>query len=135
MCVLTSPGPARPGPVLNDMTIFAGVLILITGLLHLLSAIAAIAGRDIFVVTKDQVFLVDVSAWGWIHLVIAVLMLIAGFGIVTGKTWGYLAGIVMAAISILDNFLFAPIYPFWALVIIAIDILVIWALARQFSVQ
>ncbi|MFI6167983.1 hypothetical protein ACIBCN_14475 [Nocardia sp. NPDC051052] len=132
---MTSPGPARPGPVLNDMTIFAGVLILITGLLHLLSAIAAIAGRDIFVVTKDQVFLVDVSAWGWIHLVIAVLMLIAGFGIVTGKTWGYLAGIVMASISILDNFLFAPIYPFWALVIIAIDVLVIWALARQFSVQ
>lgn len=132
---MTSPGPARTGPLLNDMTIFAGVLILITGLLHLLTAIAAIAGRDIFVVTKDQVFLVDVSAWGWIHLVIAALFLIAGFGIVTGKTWGYLAGIVMASLSILDNFLFAPIYPFWALVIIAIDILVIWALARQFSVQ
>lgn len=132
---MTSPGPVRTGPVLNDMTIFAGVLILITGLLHLLSAIAAIAGRDIFVVTKDQVFLVDVTAWGWIHLVIAALVLIAGFAIVTGKTWGYLAGIVMAAISILDNFLFAPIYPFWSLVIIAIDILVIWALARQFAVQ
>lgn len=132
---MTSPGPARTGPVLNDMTIFAGVLILIAGLLHLLSAIAAIAGRDIFVVTKDQVFLVDVATWGWIHLAIAALILIAGFGIVTGKTWGYLAGIVMAAISILDNFLFAPIYPFWSLVIIAIDILVIWALARQFSIQ
>jgi hypothetical protein len=63
--------------------------------------------------------------------VIAVLMVIAGIGVVTGRSWGYLAGIVMASISILDNFLFASIYPFWALVIIAIDVLVIWALARQ----
>ncbi|MFQ6395837.1 hypothetical protein ACLMAJ_20515 [Nocardia sp. KC 131] len=128
---MTSPVSTPTRPALNDMTIFAGVLILIAGVLHLLSAVAAIAGRDIFVVTEDQVFLVDVSTWGWIHLVIAVLIVIAGLGIVTGKTWGYLAGIVMASISILDNFLFAPIYPFWALVLIAIDILVIWALARQ----
>ncbi|MFI9509797.1 hypothetical protein [Nocardia sp. NPDC052566] len=132
---MTSPGPTRQGPALNDMTIFAGVLILITGILHLLTAIAAIAGRDIFVVTEDQVFLVDVTAWGWIHLVIAILVVIAGVGVVTGKTWGYVMGIVMAAISILDNFLFAPIYPFWALVMIAIDILVIWALARQLAAE
>jgi hypothetical protein len=130
---MTSPGSIPTRPALNDMTIFAGVLILITGLLHLLAAIAAIAGRDIFVVTEDQVFLVDVSTWGWVHLVIAVLILIAGIGVVTARSWGYLAGIVMASISILDNFLFASIYPFWALVIIAIDVLVIWALARKLS--
>ncbi|QIS14816.1 DUF7144 family membrane protein [Nocardia arthritidis] len=132
---MTSPGPVRTGPVLNDMTIFAGVLILITGILHLLTAIAAIAKRDIFVVTEDQVFLLNVSTWGWVHLVIAVLVIVAGVGIVTGKSWGYLAGIVMAAVSILDNFVFAPIYPFWALVMIAIDILVIWALARQIAAE
>jgi hypothetical protein len=130
---MTSPGSTTTRPALNDMTIFAGVLILITGLLHLLAAIAAIAGRDIFVVTEDQVFLVDVSTWGWVHLVIAVLIIIAGIGIVTGKSWGYLAGIVMASISILDNFLFAPIYPFWALVMITLDVLIIWALARRLA--
>ncbi|MGO4612653.1 hypothetical protein AB4305_11785 [Nocardia sp. 2YAB30] len=132
---MTSPGPISTRPVLSDMTIFAGVLILVAGVLHLLTAIAAIAGRDIFVVTEDQVFLVDVTAWGWVHLVISVLFVGAGVGIVTGKTWSYLAGIVMAAISILDNFLFAPIYPFWALVMIAIDVLVIWALARQLAIE
>ncbi|WP_406280942.1 hypothetical protein OH799_15690 [Nocardia sp. NBC_00881] len=132
---MTSPGPISTRPVLSDMAIFAGVLILVAGVLHLLTAIAAIAGRDIFVVTEDQVFLVDVTAWGWVHLVIAVLFVGAGAGIVTGKTWGYLAGIVMAAISILDNFLFASIYPFWALVMIAIDVLVIWALARQLAIE
>lgn len=132
---MTSPGPTRSGPALNDMTIFAGVLILIAGILHLFSAIAAIAGRNIFVVTEDQVFLIDVTAWGWIHLVIAVLAIAAGVAVVMGQTWGYVAGIVMASVSILDNFLFAPIYPFWALVLIAIDILVIWALARQLSTE
>ncbi|WP_062985010.1 DUF7144 family membrane protein [Nocardia anaemiae] len=128
---MTSPGPTKTGPALNDMTIFAGVLLLITGLLHLLAAIAAIAKRDLFVLTEDQVFQVNVSAWGWVHLVIAVLIIIAGIGIVTGQTWAYLAGIVMASVSLLDNFLFAPMYPFWSLVMIALDVLVIWALARQ----
>ncbi|MFI6774107.1 hypothetical protein [Nocardia sp. NPDC050412] len=132
---MTSPGPTKTGPVLNDMTIFAGVLILITGALHLLTAVAAIAKRDFFVLTEDQVFQVNVSAWGWVHLVIAVLIIIAGIGIVTGQTWGYLAGIVMASISLLDNFLFAPMYPFWSLVMIALDVLVIWALARQIGAQ
>ncbi|MEU7765340.1 hypothetical protein AB0B25_09505 [Nocardia sp. NPDC049190] len=132
---MTSHGPIGTRPLLSDMTIFAGVLILVAGVLHVLTAIAAIAGRDIFVVTEDQVFLVDVTAWGWIHLVLAVLMVTAGVGIVTGKTWGYLAGIVLAALSIVDNFLFASIYPFWALVLIAVDVLVIWALARQLAAE
>ncbi|WP_428981398.1 DUF7144 family membrane protein [Nocardia brasiliensis] len=60
---------------------------------------------------------------------------VSGFGRVTGRTWGYLADIAVATISILDNFLFAPIEPFWALVIIASDVLVIRALARQLAAQ
>ncbi len=132
---MTSPGPTKTRPALNDMTIFAGVLILINGVLHLLAAIAAIAKRDLFVLTEDQVFQVNVSVWGWVHLAIAVLIIIAGIGILTGQTWGYLAGIVMASISLLDNFLFAPMYPVWSLVMIALDVLIIWALARQISAE
>ncbi|WP_181718815.1 DUF7144 family membrane protein [Nocardia gipuzkoensis] len=128
---MTSPITTRP--VLGDMTIFAGVLILVAGVLHLLTAVAAISGREVFVVTEDQVFLVDVAAWGWIHLTIGVLVVIAGLGILVGKPWAFLAGLVLAAISILDNFLFVSIYPFWALVLIAVDVLVIWALARQLA--
>ncbi|MBF6225189.1 hypothetical protein IU470_08705 [Nocardia abscessus] len=128
---MTSPITTRP--VVGDMTIFAGVLILVAGVLHLLTAVAAISGREVFVVTEDQVFLIDVAAWGWIHLTIGVLVVIAGLGIVVGKPWAFLAGLVLAAISILDNFLFVSIYPFWALVLIAVDVLVIWALARQLA--
>ncbi|MBF6202769.1 hypothetical protein IU483_01390 [Streptomyces gardneri] len=128
---MTSPIATRP--VLSDMTIFAGVLILVAGVLHLLTAMAAIGGRDVFLVTEDQVFLVDVATWGWIHVTIGVLAVCAALGVVSGRTWGFLAGIGLAAISILDNFLFVSIYPFWALVLIAIDVLVIWALARQLA--
>ncbi|WP_433201380.1 DUF7144 family membrane protein [Nocardia sp. CA-107356] len=130
---MTSSGPAKTGPALNDMTIFAGVLILITGILHLLAAVAAIGKRNFFVLTEDQVFQVNVATWGWVHLIIAVLIIIAGIAIVTGQKWGYLAGIVMASISLLDNFVFAPIYPFWSLVMIALDVVIIWALARQIA--
>ncbi|WP_419150784.1 DUF7144 family membrane protein [Nocardia vinacea] len=54
---------------------------------------------------------------------------------ITGRTWDYLAGIVTASISLLDNCLFAPMYPFWSLVMVALDVLVIWALARQIGAE
>ncbi|WP_280261857.1 DUF7144 family membrane protein [Nocardia wallacei] len=127
------PGTARSGSSLSSWTIFSGVLLLIAGVMHLLTGIAAIAERAVFVVDEDEIFRISLTGWGWLHVVIAALLVIAGIGIVNGQTWGYLGGIVMAALSVLANFIFAPMYPFWALVIIAIDVLVIWALARQLS--
>ncbi|GAB2707569.1 DUF7144 family membrane protein [Nocardia thraciensis] len=127
------PGTIRSGRSVSSWTIFSGVLLLIAGVMHLLTGIAAIAERAVFVVDEDEIFRISLTGWGWLHVVIAALLLIAGVGIVNGKSWGYLGGIVMAALSVLANFIFAPMYPFWALVIIAIDVLVIWALARQLA--
>ncbi len=121
----------RTGASSSSWTLFAGVLILIAGVMHLLTGIAAIAQRDVFVIDSDEIFRINLTAWGWIHVVIAALIIIAGIGIVTGKAWGYLTGIALAAVSVLANFIFAPMYPFWSLVIIAVDILVIWALAAR----
>ncbi|WP_216897638.1 DUF7144 family membrane protein [Nocardia alni] len=127
------PTTTRTGASSTSWTLFAGVLILIAGVMHLLTGIAAIAKRDVFVVDADEIFRINLTAWGWIHVVIAALIIIAGIGIVTGKAWGYLTGIVFAAVSVLANFAFASMYPFWSLVIIAVDILVIWALAKQLA--
>jgi len=125
--------PTRSGTSLSSGTLFAGVLILIVGVMHLLTGIAAIAKRDLFVIDSDEIFRIDLTAWGWVHVVIAALIIVAGIGIVSGKAWGFLSGIGFAALSILANFVFAPLYPFWSLVIIAVDVLVIWALAKQIA--
>ena len=58
-------------------------------------------------------------------------MVAAGFAVMAGKTWGRIVGIILAVLSALANFAFIPYYPFWSLIIIAVDIFVIWALAAH----
>jgi len=129
----TSPTTTRSGTSLNAGTLFAGVLMLIVGVMHLLTGIAAIAKRDLFIVNSDEIFRISLVGWGWVHVVIAALIIIAGLAIVSGRAWGYATGIGFATLSILANFVFAPLYPFWSLVIIAVDVLIIWALAKQLA--
>jgi hypothetical protein len=71
---------------------------------------------------------VDMTQWGWIHLAIGVVAVLAGVGLFTGNLAARMVGVVVAGISLLANFLFLPAYPIWALSIMAVDVLVIWAL-------
>jgi hypothetical protein len=74
-------------------------------------------------------FQFDVTTWGWIHLLVGLLVLFAGIAVMSGQTWARAIGIILAGLSALANFVFIPYYPFWSLLIIALDVFVIWALA------
>ena len=78
-------------------------------------------------------FEIDVSSWGWIHLILGILGGVIAIGILMNQTWGRLAGIAIASLSAINGFLFMPYYPVWALVIIAFDVFVIWALCFQLT--
>ena len=119
--------------VAYGVTAFAGVTLILLAVFQLLEGIAAIAKDDIFVTGVNYTYKMDVSTWGWIHLVIGLVGIATGIGIIMGQTWGRLVGIVIAFISALSNFAFVPHYPLWSLLIIAFDILVIWALCTQVS--
>jgi hypothetical protein len=99
------------------------------GVFQVFQGIAAILQDQIFRVTPNYVYTIDTTAWGWTHLGIGVLMGLAGFFLFTGKTWARVVGIAVAGISAIANFAFLPYYPVWAMVIIALDVFVIWALA------
>jgi hypothetical protein len=58
-----------------------------------------------------------------------VVVAVAGFAVLSGATWARVVGITVAALSAIANFLFIPYYPFWSLLVIALDVLAIWALA------
>jgi len=81
------------------------------------------------VVATNNIYELSVSGWGWIHLVLGIVLAATGFFILTGQPWARKGGIGVAALSALANFLFIPYYPLWAVVIIALDVAVIWALA------
>jgi hypothetical protein len=117
-------------------TVFAAVMMIMVGAWQALAGLIAIFENEFYVPTRNYLFQFDATAWGWIHLVLGLIVAFAGWGLLSGQTWARIVGITLAALSATANFLFIPYYPFWALLIIAIDVLVIWALAahgRQFK--
>ncbi|WP_330231619.1 hypothetical protein OHA40_03440 [Nocardia sp. NBC_00508] len=108
-------------------SIGAAIILITVGLLQVFQGIAAVAEDEVFVVGVEYTYKFDFTAWGWIHIGIGAVMAAVGFALFTGAGWARIATIVIAAISILANFLWLPYYPWWSVLIIALDIVVIWA--------
>jgi hypothetical protein len=107
----------------------AGALLLVCAVLTLLQGISAIVNDKLLVVGRDYVYEFNTTAWGWIHVGIAILLGIVAFGLIVGATWARVVAIVMASVSIVVMFLWLPYYPVWSIVVIALDVVVIWAVA------
>jgi hypothetical protein len=119
------------GETAYAVSIFAGSLLVIVAVFQIMQGIAAIAEDTVFVHGLNYSYEFDVTTWGWIHLIVGLVALGTGIGIVMQQTWGRILGIFVAAVSTFSNFAFLPYYPFWSLTVIAIDVLIIWALCRQ----
>ena len=113
------------------LSVFAGVLMIIGACFEILQGAAAIANPDFFAAGSEYLYRFNVTAWGWIHLVIGVLSAIVAIGLFTAKSWSYPAGIVIVGLSMLANFAAIPHYPAWALTVIALDAAIIWALSQK----
>jgi len=109
--------------------LFAAVIMVLNGLFQIFQGIAGIAKDNIFLATPDYLFQFNTTAWGWIHLIIGILVVLTGFALFTGSLWARAVAIMLVALQAFANFFFLPYYPLWALVIIALDAFVIWALA------
>jgi hypothetical protein len=109
--------------------IFAAVIMVVTGVFHVIAGVTAIVKDKFFVTTPNYLLTFDVSRWGWIHLILGGLLILAGLFVLRGNLLARAVGIGMAALSAIGNFLFIPYYPFWALLMIGLDVFVIWALA------
>ncbi|MFI1937488.1 hypothetical protein ACH44C_09845 [Streptomyces purpureus] len=132
-----SPPPGAPGPSPATTgwaaggTLFAGVLMTVVGILDVIQGIAAIAKDDVYTRIGDYVFAFNLTAWGVIHLVLGIVIAVAGWGILTGKEWGRALGIALAALHIVEQFLWLPYHPVWAIFAMALSVFVIWALATD----
>jgi len=110
--------------------VFAGVMMIMVGIFQAIAGISAIAEDDMFVKTPNYVFSISVNGWGWIHLILGIVVAFAGWAVITGKVWGGLVGIVIATLVAVANFFWIPYYPFWSILTIALAVWVIWALTR-----
>jgi len=109
-------------------SVFAGTLMIIGGFFWAFEGLAGVVNGGFFRPVADY-YTISGTTWGWVHLVLGILVLIAGFAVIAGQTWARILGIILVSISAGLNFIFIPWAPFWALTIIAIDIWVIYALS------
>ena len=73
----------------------------------------------------------DTSAWGWIHLSLGIVLFLAGLGLLQGAVWARTIAVVLASLSAIANFLWLPVQPWWAIIMITLNIFIIWALTAH----
>ena len=108
--------------------LFAGIMIMMVGVLNIFWGIAAIDNSRFFVQDTTYIFS-NLNTWGWIILIIGALQLAAAFSIWAGGSFGRWFGIAAATVNAIAALLSIPAYPFWSLAIFAVDVLVIYGLA------
>ena len=115
--------------------VFAGTILLMVGIFQAIAGLVALIDDNFYVVTQNYTFDIDTTVWGWIHLVLGVLLAVVGWSLFSRKTWAGVAAITIAMLSAIANFFFIPYYPFWAILQIALAVWVIWALTRPGAIE
>ncbi len=109
--------------------VFAGIMMVILGTFHIIDGLIALFQDEYFLVTKSGLTVhVNYTTWGWVHLISGIIVLAAGMALFAGKTWARVIAVIVAVLSAIVNIGFLSAYPIWSTMMIAIDILVIWAL-------
>jgi len=113
------------------MVIFAGTLLLLVGGFNVIYGLVALFKDQVLAVTKAGLVAFDVTTWGWITLVIGIIQILVGFGLFGGRSWAIVAGVVLAVLSGFNQIAFLQAQPVWSTIIIAIDVLIIYALTAH----
>ncbi|ARF58854.1 DUF7144 family membrane protein [Streptomyces gilvosporeus] len=127
--------PRTQSAAAEGWTVFAAVLMIFGGIMAIFEGVSAIAKDTVFVTTAHYVFQFNLTGWGVIHLVLGIVVALAGAALFTGAAWARIVGIVLAGLSMLANFIWLPHFPVWAIVVIAIDAFIIWALCHAHGVM
>lgn len=110
--------------------VFSGILLVLLGMFQAVMGFVALFKEDFYLVARTGLVVsLDYTTWGWVHLVIGVVAVCAGYGVLAGQLWARVFGILLALVSAVTNLVFIAAYPVWSTIVIVVDILVIYALA------
>jgi hypothetical protein len=124
-------GRREPSGAATGVIVFAATMMILVGIFHAIDGLVALFDNNFYVVARAYTFQLDTTSWGWIHLVLGVVVAFAGWGLLSGRTWARAVAITLAALSAIANFLFIPYYPLWSIIAIVVDVFVIWAVAAH----
>ena len=109
---------------------FASVMLMLIGTFQVINGLTALFNDEFFIVGDQYTFKLDITVWGWLHLLLGLGLAFCGAGLWQRATWAGRTAIVLCALCAIANFFFLPYYPIWAVVVIALSVWVIWALTR-----
>ena len=107
---------------------FAGILLLVRAFFQAFLGIVALTKNTFYVVSPSALAVYNYTAWGWVHLVLAVILLTAGFSVMSGHMFGRVVAIIVSGMALVANLVFIPAYPVWAIAAVIIDALILYAL-------
>lgn len=120
----------QPSGLAIGIIAFAAIMMMIVGVFQAVAGLGAILKNEVYVVGADYVFSFDATTWGWIHLLLGIVLVFAGLALFGGAVWARTVGVLIAGLSAVGNFVFLLgwNYPIWSILIIALDVMIIWAL-------
>ena len=130
---VTNQEPADTTPSTGGPTLFAGAMLVVAGIWHGLIGFAGLVHDTLFVRVDGYVYTVDLTVWGWVHLLLGLLVAGVGVTVRRGQPWARASAFVLVGASLVVNFLFVPYHPVWSVLVIALDIAIICALAIDWS--
>lgn len=108
--------------------VFAGMVLVLLGVFHVMQGMVALLRDEVFLVGQNGLLVnLDYAAWGWTHLVAGLLTILIGAGLLAARMWARLAAVGLAFLSAIINLAFLPAYPIWSALMIALDVVVMWA--------
>jgi hypothetical protein len=111
------------------MASFGAAILVIVGLFNVIQGVAAIVGPDTyFVAVAGQLLLFDVAGWGWWNIIVGAALVFVGLLVARGVTWARIVAVVLVGINALGQLILVPAQPWWSLIVIALDVVIIYAL-------
>jgi hypothetical protein len=108
----------------------AAALLFLVGVFHFFTGLSAVIDDQNYIVGPEYTYAIDTTAWGWIHMIGGVVLVLTGLALFSGRTWARVVAIAVVTLSAIANFFFIPYQPIWSLLMIAIDVFAIWAIAN-----
>jgi hypothetical protein len=107
---------------------FAGFMMILSGFFNVLAGISALFNDTWFVTTPSNFLFFDLTTWGWYHLIVGFIVLMAGFSVMKGSMWARVVGVMVSIVSAVGAMAMVNVYPIWSILFLTVDLLIIYAL-------